>query len=153
MANRQERGRTRKGAANGAAQPRNVEEARHELAATRRRISQDLDVIEARLRGAAGDFRQRLDVLEPARARIRAQVWASLALAFGAGLAYALLTAPRSDGRRRPLGRMLHSTARRLPGAVFAGMRAGVADRLQQEWRGTGALPGPRTREEIHPSS
>ncbi len=124
-----------------AGQPRSVDEARRDLDATRRRISADLDVIEARLRGAAGDIRTRLDLLEPARTRIRADVWTALAVAFGAGLAYAVLSAPRRDGRRGPVGRILHSTATRLPGAIFAGVRAGVADRLQQEWKGHRALP------------
>ncbi len=130
------------------AQPRSVDEARRDLDVTRERISQDLDVIEARLRGAADDIRERLDLLEPARARIRADVWTALAVAFGAGLAYAVLTAPRRDGRRGPVGRMVHSTVRRLPGAVFAGVRAGVADRLEEEWKGRRALPAAPERAE-----
>ncbi len=141
MADRQQDGGMAERTTDVAAEPRSVDDARRDLDATRQRISQDLDVIEARLRGAAGDMRARLDLLEPARTRIRADVWTALAVAFGAGLAYAILTAPRRDGRRGPLGRIIHSTATRLPGAVFAGVRAGVADRLRDEWKGRHALP------------
>ncbi len=148
MADRQQDGRSAERMDDVAAEPRTVEEARRGLDQTRERISQDLDVIEARLRGAAGDLRERMDLLEPARERIRADVWTALAVAFGAGLAYAVLTAPRRDGRRGPLGRMLHSSARRLPGAVLAGVRAGVADRLRDEWTGGHALPAARERRE-----
>ncbi len=130
-------------------EPRSVDEAREQLHATRQRLSRNLDAIEARLRGTAEDIRERLDVLEPARERIRAEVWTSLALAFGAGLAYALMTGRRRDGRRGPVGHLLHTTATRLPGAVFAGVRAGVADRVREDWRGRRALPGTRrSREE-----
>lgn len=128
-------------------EPRNVEEARRELAETRRQLTRDLDDIEARLRGTAADMRQRLDLLEPARERIRHDVWTSLGLAFGAGLAYALLTARHHDGRRGPLGRVLHSAATQLPAAVFSGVRAGVADRLRHDWMSRRALPAETARE------
>ncbi len=121
-------------------EPRTVEEARRQLAETRRQLTRDLDGIEARLRGTASDLRQQLDVLEPARERIRADIWKSLALAFGAGLAYAVLTAKRG-GRRGFAGEVLHSAVAQLPGAVFSGVRAGVADRLRQDWRSRRALP------------
>ncbi len=143
MADRQQDGGMTERTTDVAAEPRSVEDARRDLDATRQRMSRDLDAIEARLRGAAGDMRERLDLLEPARTRIRADLWTALAVAFGAGLAYAVLTAPRRDGRRGPIGRMLHSTATRLPGAILAGVRAGVTDRLQQEWKGRRALPAP----------
>jgi len=143
MVEREQRSGADRGAHNAAAaaKPRSLDEARSGLEATRRRISRDLDDIEGRLRFAAGDIRQRLDLLEPARRRIRAEVWASVAVAFGAGVAYALLTAPRRNGRRGARGHVLRTTASRLPGAIFAGVRAGVADRLQQEWKGRRALP------------
>ena len=143
MAEREQRERTDPRTDDGAAagRPQSVDQARRSLEATRRRLSRDLDDIESRLRVAAGDIRERLDLLEPARRRIRAKVWPSVGVAFGTGLAYALLTSRRQDGRRRALGRVLRTTARRLPGAVFAGVRAGVADRLQQEWKGRRALP------------
>lgn len=115
--------------------PRNVGEARRDLDATRRRLSHDLDAIEARIRAAKGDIQERLDLLTPARERIRSDVWKSLALAFGAGLAYALLTAKRDDGRRPFLGNVLRSAMAQLPGALVGGIRAGLGERLQQEWQ------------------
>ncbi len=123
------------------AEPGSVAEARRDLAETRRQLTRDLDGIEARLRGTASDLRQRLDLLEPARERIRSDVWSSLAVAFGAGLAYAVLTTRRRDGERGPLGRAIHSAARQMPGAILGGVRAGVAQRLRQDLDGRRALP------------
>jgi ElaB/YqjD/DUF883 family membrane-anchored ribosome-binding protein len=126
-------------------EPHSIEEARDALAATRQRISQDLDSIEARLRGTAEGLRERLDPLEPARTRIRADVWASLGIAFAAGVALGLLTGRDHHGHRRLPARMLRRTAAKLPGAVLDGTRTGVAWRLRKEWRGRGrpALPRP----------
>lgn len=117
-----------------AAEPHTIAEARNELAQTRQRISRDLDVIEMRLRHTADDVRDRLDLLAPARSRIRADVWTSLALAFGAGLTLALLTGRNRHGRRRLPGRVLGDAARKLPGAIIHGARLGLADRMRQEW-------------------
>ncbi len=144
-----------------AGQPRTIAEARDELAQTRQRISRDLDVIEMRLRNTADDVRDRLDVLAPARSRIRADVWTSLALAFGAGLTLALLTGRNRHGRRRLPGRVLGGAARKLPGAILQGARLGLADRLREEWSGRAEpkakLPrpagtGPRTERSLAPN-
>lgn len=131
------------GAASG---PTSVDEARRELHETRRRMSQDMDDIEARLRHVGGDLRRRLDILEPARARIRHDVWRSLAIALGVGLAYGLLTGKRRNRRRGFAGDVVRSSVAKLPGAVFSGVRAGVADRLRDEWearQATRALHAP----------
>ena len=126
-------------------EPRTIEEARAALAATRQRISRDLDGIEARLRGTAEGLRERLDLLEPARARIRADVWASLGVAFAGGVALGLLTRRDPHGHRRLPARMLRKAVARLPGAVLAGTRAGLAQRWRTEWNGRPTLPGRAT--------
>ena len=141
-----ERTRGREDGGTGEEEAPSVTQVRGQIAVTRRQLSRDLDEIEARLRGIAYDVRERLDVLEPARESIRAQVWTSLALAFGAGVACAVLTARRHDGRRGAPGHVLHSAAARLPGAIYAGARAGVAERLRHYWTTRVALPaGPTT--------
>ncbi len=127
----------------GTTDPHSIDEARDALAETRRRIAHDLDVIEVRLRDTTDELRERLDLLEPARRRIRADVWTSLGLAFGAGVLLALLTGQGRRGRRRMPARVLRKTAARLPGAVLRGARTGVTARLGAEWSGRPALPHP----------
>lgn len=108
---------------------------RRELEATRSRMSRDMDVIERRLRQVADDMRGRLDLLQPARERIREDVWRSLGLAFGAGVAFAFITAKGRDGRRSFVGEVLRSALMQMPAAVISGVRAGIGDALQREWR------------------
>ncbi len=135
-------------------EPRSIEEARAALATTRERISRDLDHIESRLRGTAEGLRERLDLLEPARTRIRADVWTSLGLAFAAGIALGLLTGRDHHGHHRLPARMLRRTAAKLPGAVLHGTRTGLAQRLRAEWRGGPSLPQPvaGARAELDPA-
>ncbi len=125
--------------------PRTIDEARDALAETRRRIARDLDVIEVRLRGTTDELRGRLDLLEPARRRIRADVWTRLGLAFGAGVLLALLRGRDHRGRRRLPARVVRKTAAKLPGAVLHGARTGISARLGAEWHGRRALPQPPT--------
>ncbi len=127
----------------GEGQGTSVEDMRQELEASRRRMSQDLEVIERRLRRVAEDLRGRMDVLQPARSRIRQDVWGSLAVAFGAGLVFAVMTAKRGDGRRGFAGEVLRSTASAMPGAVASGVRAGIGDALRRAWRNR---PEPREK-------
>ncbi len=123
--------------------PHSIEEARDAIAATRQRIARDLDVIEDRLRGTADELRERLDLLEPARTRIRADVWTSLGVAFGAGVLVALLTGHDHHGRRRLPARMIRKTAAKMPGALLQGTRTGIMARLGAEWNGAPPSPAP----------
>ena len=134
----------------GESQAMSVDDMRRELETSRQRMSQDLDTIEHRLRRLAERLRARFDLLQPARARIREDIWGSLALAFGAGLALALITARRRDGRRSFAGQVVRSAAVQLPGALVGGIRAGIGDALRQEWRG---YPDNRARKRVRASA
>lgn len=73
-------------------EPQSTEEARRAIEQTRGRISSTLDAIEDRIGTTREEIKDRIDVVTPARERIREHRGMSLGIAFGAGLLLALMT-------------------------------------------------------------
>jgi len=98
-------------------QPTSVAEARRAIEDTRGRISETLDAIEERIQEKRHDLRNRLDVLQRVRGRIRSHVWRSLGIAFGGGLLLGLLRGgdeEKGHGMRRSTGTLSAAERREL---------------------------------------
>lgn len=135
------------------AEPGSVDDARAQIAETRRRMSEDIDRIERRISDTTAEVKERLDLFEPLRREIRSRPWPALAVAFGAGvvLGFAL-----SDDRKRGVaGRATRSTLKQLPGALLAGIESGLRDVLREQWsdrertHARGAAPARRPQRAI----
>ncbi len=122
------------GLGRGEVQPTSVAEARRAIESTRGRISETLDAIEDRIQEKRHDLRNRLDVLQPVRHRIRSSVWPSLGIAFGGGLLLGLLRGGEREedhGMRRHRTGMLSAAERR----ELRRWRAERRDRLAERTR------------------
>lgn len=123
------------GLGRGEVQPTSVAEARRAIEDTRGRISETLDAIEDRIQEKRHDLRNRLDVLQPVRHRIRSSVWPSLGIAFGGGLLFGLMRGgEEEEDRVRHRAGTLSAAERR----ELRRWRAERRDRLAERTRAAG---------------